>query len=558
MKKIGNIFRLGGLGICCALLSLASCSEWDDHYQNSLTSGNGSQNTWELLTANPELSDFCEVLQNAKVFRQHKTTSVSYAELMQSGQSFTVLAPKNGTFNKDSLIALCATAKGDSVVEKKFIKNHISLTAVSNAAEVKEMRLANGKRIKIGADKVGNVAIAEANIPTRNGVMHIMETAVPYTPNIFEALCDDPRFNVIGEQLRKYNEDKFDEASSLSSGMVDGVKVYVDSVVYETNKLFDAIGVLNAEDSTYYVTVPTEAGWIKIWNEAKDHFYYDPTVEKADSMQHYWTLRGLLDDAIYSPSVETSPVDSLVNWKSYSRRYPGDGHVFYKPFSPTGIMGKGTKALECSNGTIYYSEDWTLSPEETYMRTLRAEGESFDALQVGFNKTDISVNKCMYNIRWITADSISGNGYVDIIPQSVSAPNWNFTLKIPNTIAGKTDIYAIVLPQSVYNPEKKGSGKSVKFKAYIDSFDKNGKAKPRFECYDVIQGSNKYFVNDPEKVDTILLAKDFDLESCNYDLTNQKLQIRFESNVKTTADKRKYIGEMFLDCILVRPSSNKE
>ena len=38
------------------------------------------------------------------------------AQLLDGGQSFTVLAPVNGTFNKDSLLRLVQTAVGDSIV----------------------------------------------------------------------------------------------------------------------------------------------------------------------------------------------------------------------------------------------------------------------------------------------------------------------------------------------------------------------------------------------------------------------------------------------------------
>ena len=39
----------------------------------------------------------------------------------------------------------------------------------------------------------------------------------------------------------------FDPDASVSTGVIDGVPIYVDSVVYERNRLLDAIGYLNAE-----------------------------------------------------------------------------------------------------------------------------------------------------------------------------------------------------------------------------------------------------------------------------------------------------------------------
>ena len=93
---------------------MKSEKRWDDHYD--ATAGPGSELTlWQTMKQQSQLSDFCQVLEQTKVFRQHKKTATSYAQLLDGGQSFTVLAPVNGTFNKDSLLRLVQTAVGDSI-----------------------------------------------------------------------------------------------------------------------------------------------------------------------------------------------------------------------------------------------------------------------------------------------------------------------------------------------------------------------------------------------------------------------------------------------------------
>jgi uncharacterized surface protein with fasciclin (FAS1) repeats len=95
--------------------TLASCSDWTDHYENGAgISDNAS--LWETLKADSRLSDFCDVLEQTKIFRHHRRTSVSYADLLNGGQAFTVFAPVNGTFNKDSLLQLVQTDQGDSTL----------------------------------------------------------------------------------------------------------------------------------------------------------------------------------------------------------------------------------------------------------------------------------------------------------------------------------------------------------------------------------------------------------------------------------------------------------
>ena len=127
--------------LCSCLLPLfIACTEWNDHYEDFGNVGGGSSQTlWEQLKSNNSLSDFCEVLTQTKVFRMHKKTPTSYADLLNSGQSFTVVAPVNGTFNKDSLLQLVQTAQGDSVVERFFVFNHISRSLNSIDKEEKSM-----------------------------------------------------------------------------------------------------------------------------------------------------------------------------------------------------------------------------------------------------------------------------------------------------------------------------------------------------------------------------------------------------------------------------------
>ena len=46
--------------------------------------------------------------------------------------------------------------------------------------------------------------------------------------------------------------------------------VYVDSVVYERNRLLNSIGYLEDEDSTYLVVAPTKEGWLAAYEEPQD------------------------------------------------------------------------------------------------------------------------------------------------------------------------------------------------------------------------------------------------------------------------------------------------
>ena len=212
-------------------MGLASCQdEWDDHYGKTADAPNGTQSLYEVLSGRPELSDFCKVLDRAKVFSNCRITNVTYASLLDQDQFFTVWAPVNGTFNCDSLLEMCKTSQGDSLVELHFVKNHIARYSHSVDGKEKGVYMFNGKTIQQTGDSFNGVAFRESNIAARNGVIHVLESSVPYYHNIYEALIGLPEYDHIGKFFRSYQVDELDESSSLPMGIVDGRTVYVDSV----------------------------------------------------------------------------------------------------------------------------------------------------------------------------------------------------------------------------------------------------------------------------------------------------------------------------------------
>jgi hypothetical protein len=198
-------------------------------------------------------------------------------------------------------------------VEKSFVQNHIARSLVSSAPYSVKMLMLNLKYQYMENGKVGDVPVTIANNKSSNGVFHVLERALPYKHNLFELFCDHPQLSVIGDNLRRFNEEVFDPEASVSNGVVDGVPVYVDSVVYERNRLLDAIGYLNDEDSTYLVVAPTTEGWNEAYNEASQYFKYDETIEKRDSLQQYYTMRALMEDAIFNMTDQRSIYDSLLS-----------------------------------------------------------------------------------------------------------------------------------------------------------------------------------------------------------------------------------------------------
>ena len=521
-------------------LFFASCSDWNDHYEGAADAAEGAT-LWEQLKANPQLSDFCDVLEQTKVYRMHKKTPVSYADLLNGGQAFTVMAPVNNTFNKDSLLQLVQTVVGDSAVEKSFVQNHLTRSLVSSTPDATKMLMLNMKNMMMANGMVDDTPVTVANTKSSNGILHVMQHALPYKHNILELLCDHPQLKEIGANIRSFNEDIFDPTSSVSNGVVDGVPIYVDSVVYERNRLLENVGLLDAEDSTYLVVVPTTEGWNKVYNEASQYFIYDKSIDKRDSLQQHYTMRALLEDAVFNMTDQKSVQDSLISvpyihttqsFEKGKKVY----HVFYKPFEEGGILD-GAQKLQCSNGTIYTTPKWTFKPTDTYFKELRTEGESTWMIT--------QEKDCSYNSRRQIADSISSGSYLQIIPRTGTS-NWELTFRISNTLSGDYDICAVILPQSVAGLS---STKPCKFKATINYVDEDNKSQS-FNC------GNTQFESDPTRVDTIVVAEAFHFPTCNYDQNEVKVTLKLQCSILARETSR-YSREMYLDCIYLRPRTSK-
>lgn len=506
----------------------SSCSDWSDHYENDGTEGSNTT-LWAEIQSRPELSDFAKVLENTMVFRQHKKTTVSYAEILDGGQSFTVIAPVNGTFDCAGLLEQVKTNAGDSIVEHCFVKNHITRTPRS--AIESAFRMLNDKKVTMTSTDIWGVPFKEKNLRSKNGILHIVSEDLPYNKTVFEVLTNNEEYSVVGEALRKYNEDEFLENASVRIGLVNGIPVYADSVIREYNKMLDAIGLLNAEDSTYYVAVPTNKGWQDAWDIAASYFNFDPNIDKRDSLQHYWTTRALLDDAIYSNTVQASPTDSMIS-KWYNREYP-QYHVIYKPFQSDGLFGRAVGKYNCSNGFLYSYDQWPFSPAQTYFRKIDLEGE--------YSWYIISQDKVStMNTIQLKADSISRGAFLDIA--STGSNNWSVTYRIDNTLSGKYDVCVVIQPKTVTDPTSTKT-KPTRFKATINYIDENGEAA-RLEC-----GS---FDASKNRTDTIVIAKDFKFPVSNYNQNNDKVSITLQSNV-TQKQVSSYDRRMYLDCFILSP-----
>lgn len=511
----------------------SSCSDtWDDHYDKAEV--NGTESIYDMIDTNPQLSDFMSVLKRTHIYLNNRRTSVTYADLVKADQALTVWAPVNGTFNIDSLLNLCATEQGDSTVGNHFVMNHIAHNLYNmNQTTDERVKMLNDKFLHLTPTALYNAEVipGQYNLPALNGLLHIVDDEAWYTYNIYEGVTSMDDFAHIGDFLKRYEKQELDEERSIQADVVDGMKVYSDSVMVIENNLFRVFDRIMSEDSTFAMLMPNRATWERVYAEAKQYFNFG-SIEKADSVSDYWTNVALISDLIFNRNVQRSEPDSIFTTSYSPINWPY--HVYYKPFTAGGYLDKSNiiDSLQCSNGYIYRINEWPFTPEDIYFHPIHVQGEREANLT--------NYKDCTLNYRHAIGDTISGNGYLDIVPRN-STSNWTATFEVRNTLSGTYDIFAVVLPKTVYQANSRDT-KPNKFKATLTYVDEEGNQKT--EKY------NTEMTNSGVRVDSILIGR-FTFPTCNYQQQEATVSLQLQCSI--TNRQTQYSREMFLDCIYLRP-----
>ena len=535
--KVKNLYQFViALALPLGLGGLSSCSDsWDDHYD--VADANGTESLLQLVEGNPQLSDFLSLLKVTHIYNNNHRTNVTYADLLNADHTLTVWAPVNGTYNIDSLLTLCQTAQGDSTVGQHFVMNHIAHNLYNmNATTDESVKMLNDKYLELNSKALYNATVVQNdyNLPAINGLLHVVDDDAQYTYNIYEGLTSMDEFKHIGTFLSHFEKQELDENRSIQAGIVDGKKVYSDSVMVKENALFRVFDQIMSEDSTFAMLVPDAATWQPIYEEATKYFNYG-SIEKADSVSEYWTSVALARDLIINRNVQRSEKDSIFTTSYTPLEWPY--HVFYKPFEAGGLMDPANikDSLLCSNGYIYRIKQWPFTAEDLYFRPIVTQGEREASMT--------AYKDCTLNYRSAIGDSISGNGYVDIVPRT-STSNWTATFEIRNTLSGTYDLYAVILPKTVYLANSRDF-KPNKFKATLSYVDEQGE-----------QSSVNFddeMTNDPYRVDSVLIGR-VTFPVCNYQQPDATVSIQLQCSI--TNRQTTYSREMFLDCIYLKPVSD--
>lgn len=497
---------IGAIALGTVMMAVPGCTDtWDDHYDSSESVAGTTRTLWDMIKDNPNYSKFANIVQHAKYYKDntHPVSTYTYADILDGGQVNTVWVPDNtvltdAEYAKWMEMLAESRTEGEGVnnagfnVQQQFIGNHIALWR-HNISEpgVDTVKMINGKNLVF--DKTNrtfaDIPLGEYNIPTANGVMHILKGIAPFRYNFYEYLKFKEPQTIFGKYVVSKDTTYFDSGSSIE-GLPDenGNPTYVDSVYFTSNRLFGRSwylpregaekcqmeekcfghdAYLNNEDSIYVMVMPTDAAWSAAYQRLSEAYNYATTYDdksKGD-LNTTATIRGLDPDSLKKMSLEMDLIAPLVfNIHKQPKRgeemwtlemfktFKGDGG---KPNSPDEYLlntfgdtlrnvGQWDKTslfdgepVEMSNGLAYEVNSWNF-PKEYYTPDVEVEIENVGIFyntestkyKVGVGSRRYSFSNEVYSdVTDIYGKVSNGNFYHLDAPGPTAAPKVEIKLK---------------------------------------------------------------------------------------------------------------------------------
>lgn len=525
------------------LMALSCQDEWDEHYgqANPMAS---QESLWQALKGRAELSNFVRLVEN-----------VGYEYYFDGDRMFTLFVPTNDCLTEadvDSLTEVYNAQKSnriknnDNTVIKQVLQNHMAMynyAAIASGDSVQMMML-NGKYSYLADGGVNGVKYLSSNMLYRNGVLFTVGSRLPYFANVSEYFTMDDELDSIASFFSRYNVYEFDASRSVPGEIVDGKTVYLDSVMNLKNVMFDELGYINREDSAYWMVVPTDRQWRKLYEEYKTYFNYDNRTAKRDSVENVMTHKAIVQGTVFNMNVQPSVNDSVI-----STNYNKANYRYYKclrPFDEGGVFS-GARSVECSNGKVFISDNWAIDKRTTFFQEVKIEAENAYYQD--------SIAKCKEPVGTYTVPSgnplygqVSGNAYVQVEPRNTAVtPLIRFT--IPNLLSNiGYDIYAVFAP-AIASDTLATDTLPLKVKFSLKYNDQDGRQVNDIKMENP-EGGTYVYETTPNVVDTILVARDCKIPTCSYGLSEPQVRLTVESDRGTAS---KYTRILRLDCIVFKP-----
>ena len=506
--------------MAAGMLTATSCSDFDDYNEVQVNpEAAANLSLWENIEQNPQLSDFEELIKKA-----------GFDDELQGSHYYTVWAPLNGTFDKSIYADMDQVA-----LLKNFVYNHVAdyNHPISGDINSKVFTL-NRKTYNFagvsGTFTFAGITLAQANIPSTNGLMHTLDGAAMYYDNIYDYILGlGEGYESINAYFKRYETSILDEANSVKGPMVNGLQTYVDSVMIVDNSLVRRLGAqLQNEDSSYTVLLPTDKAWENKYNAIKPYYNFITNTVGQDlrgtssSSNIKQINTGNIDNAYFQDSIikrfitntivysnndtynsffvdgrEITPTDSvrLPNGRKYSN--PAD-LLAYQVGEP----------VKMSNGWIRNVDSIAFYSWETYAPEININPISQAGLVTAAAASSRGRNIIFTDAVNKWGDFTETNGelrFYNIEPSGDRTKPELHTF-LPNVLSTKYKFYVVFVPGVIIGEDNRPN--QVNFT--LNYSDANGKLQ-KYNFSSDLKNDNpktqKPFVNDTSKVDTMYIGE---------------------------------------------------
>ena len=491
---------IGAIVLGTVLTAVPGCTDtWDDHYDADGTVSGTTATLWDMIKDNENFSRFRDIAQNAKYYKDntHVVSTYSFEDVLKSGQVNTMWIPDNNALTLQEYqkwMAMLAASNADATganpagynVQQQFLGNHIALWR-HNISEpgVDTVKMINGKNLIFDKSALTLEGIPldpdEYNIPTANGVMHVLKGVTPFRYNLYEHLKYGKPEMEISKYVVSQDTTYFSEARSIEGKPdAEGNPTYVDSVYYTTNLLFESTRLImesggdrwqmakagfgariNNEDSAFVMLMPTDAAWNVAYNKLlASHTYTENYEDKSkgdlgesasdikikvnpDSLQKLSTKMDIISPLVFNinkqPKTKNGEMWTLDMFAQRKNEFDGPDSYMINTFGDT-LRSVGdwnpsslfnAEPLEMSNGLAYEVNSWNF-PKEFYTPDVEVEIEntgifynivqgSGKTYKVGNASTRYTFSNEAYKEITSVYGHVSNNNFYHLAPPSASA-----------------------------------------------------------------------------------------------------------------------------------------
>ena len=548
--------------IVAAMFAATSCSDFSDYNETPSTGNMSADKTlWENISQNENLSDFAALVKKA-----------GFDTALSQSHFYTVWAPANGTFDAQALMAEDSTK-----LLKEFVKNHIAeYNHVISGAIDERIKVLNEKSYDFvgdGAYTYDGLNITTLNQPSANGIMHILNGAAQFYPNIYEQATSATGLDIdsVVKYFKHYEIQTLDTKNSVLGPTVNGKQTYIDSVMIVSNTAFNMLRAkVSQEDSSYTMLAPTNEAWVAQYNKVKKYYNYIGTtsaqdIDEATSTTSAPTSTVTIDPAYQSDSMAVLRVvcDLFYNnnnyyndWLKEEGKQPYDTlkSTTYGYFTnPEEIMAHTISKSKMSNGEFRIVDSLAFRPWEAWAPSMSINPRR-SKVWTGAN-TIVQVNSDLFEEIGYKPqyDNQSSLRYLWVAPLSgLGKPQMD--VKLSDVLSTTYNIYLVLAPSEDLGVDDEGNQfrKANNLNFELSYCDAKGKLQTK--------KLNQKVENNPNKVDTVAVGT-FTFPVAYYGLGDKiypNLKITTSFGVFSKPMMAKYTRDFRIISILLKPAEMEE